>query len=299
MNIVIVDDSKTKLGLIQLCVEQIAGVTTTTFEDALSALAWCGKNTLDVLLVDFVMPDLDGIEFIKRFRSFEHTEHVPVLMITATSDKQVLYDALRTGANDFLHSPIDQLELRARVTTMLKVRSGALALIEANEKLYRMATIDDLTQVYNRRRFFEQATIEMARARRYGRALSVVMLDADHFKKINDRYGHMAGDTVLKCLAEICVLSIRPSDFIGRLGGEEFAVCLPETDGDAAYNVAERIRAAIAEASVDADGATISFTVSLGVAEIGAADQDVTSVLSRADEALYRAKSLGRNRIGA
>lgn len=297
MRIVIIDDSRTKLEYIEFCVQEIPDVETVTFEDPVVALDWCRQNPVDVLLVDFVMPTLDGAEFVRRFRANDQGEHVPILMITSLDRKEMLYDALTAGANDFLRSPIDPLELRARVTTMLRMRTAALSLIDANKKLYRLATTDELTGALNRRRFFELAGSEVQRAHRYGRPLSVIMLDADYFKKINDRYGHPAGDAVLVSIVQICQSCLRTSDFIARFGGEEFAICLPETDIDMARMVAERIRLSIAGNQVLHEGEAISFTLSLGVASVEAPDDTITILLSVADQALYRAKSEGRNRV--
>ncbi len=297
MNIIIVDDSRTKLTHIQICVEEIEGVVTHPFSDPHAALTWCQNNTPDLVIVDYMMPDIDGIEFVRRFRQLSHAEHVPLLMITSTNEKQVLYDALQAGANDFLRSPIDQMELIARARTLLKIRTGALALLKANEQLFRMAMIDDLTQVYNRRRFIEQLEAEIGRARRHGQKLALAMLDIDHFKKVNDTHGHAAGDVALKHVARLCVATMRPSDFVGRLGGEEFAICLPATEQAAARAAAERLCRRIATTAADLGDTYLPLTASIGVAEIMPGDIDATSLLTRADDALYRAKNGGRNRV--
>ncbi len=299
MNIIIVDDSRTKLTHIQICVEEIEGVATHPFSDPHAALIWCENNDPDLVIIDYMMPEIDGIEFVRRFRRLAQTEHVPVLMVTSTNEKQVLYDALQAGANDFLRSPIDQMELIARARTLLKIRTGALALLKANEQLFRMAMIDDLTQVYNRRRFIEQLEAEIGRARRHEQPLALAMLDIDHFKKINDTHGHAAGDIALKHVARLCVATMRPSDFVGRLGGEEFAICLPATEKSSARAAAERLCKRIATTAADLGEIYLPMTASIGITEIMPSDTDATAILTRADEALYRAKHGGRNRVEA
>jgi diguanylate cyclase (GGDEF)-like protein len=167
-------------------------------------------------------------------------------------------------------------------------------------KLEQEARTDVLTGCANRRAFLHQATQEFARVRRYGGELSVLMLDLDHFKSVNDRYGHRAGDASLRRLVEVCAATLRKEDLVGRLGGEEFAVLLPETGLETATEAAERLRAAVAAAAVTLDdGIPFHFTTSVGVAAMGYEDVDTEAVLSRADRALYEAKNAGRNRVVA
>ena len=168
------------------------------------------------------------------------------------------------------------------------------------DELRRLATTDPLTGVNNRRRYTEISEREIARCRRYGQPLSVMMLDADHFKRVNDTYGHDIGDRVLKSLARICRETIRDSDILCRFGGEEFTVTLPDTAPETAAEAAERLRAALAEARVPLDdGVEIQFTVSIGVTSLIDADGGLETLLARADGALYQAKEQGRNRIVA
>jgi diguanylate cyclase (GGDEF)-like protein len=167
-------------------------------------------------------------------------------------------------------------------------------------EIVRLATIDPLTGLPNRRGFFERAEIELDRARRYGRTLTVMMLDADHFKRINDEYGHAGGDAALRHLAETLSATLRASDLAGRLGGEEFAVLLPETDFAGARQLAQRVRMSIATAPLIIGGARIELTVSVGVAAVptdGPPDAAIELALRDADEAMYRAKAEGRNRV--
>ncbi len=165
-------------------------------------------------------------------------------------------------------------------------------------ELKRRAHIDVLTGLNNRRYFFELAEQELARAKRHGAPLQALMLDVDHFKLVNDTYGHHAGDRVLQKLSEICVQTLREIDLLGRIGGEEFAILLPETKGEQALEVAERLRLAVAVATVPLEqGDSIHFTVSIGVARFVATDTKIEDMFKRADTALYAAKNAGRNRV--
>lgn len=198
--------------------------------------------------------------------------------------------------------------MKARISSMMKLRSAAVglkaanaALVDANRELTRLATIDPLTEIYNRRYFLTRAEDEFARARRYGGGFSVIMIDIDHFKRIDDTHGHGGGDTVLKHLCRLIDEMLRSMDYLGRLGGEEFAICLPETEAPGAQLVADRIRAAVAGSPVllpSPDGeVTLAATASFGVAAFSAIDKDFAALLNRADAALYRAKAGGRNRV--
>jgi diguanylate cyclase (GGDEF)-like protein len=170
-------------------------------------------------------------------------------------------------------------------------------LATAERKLMLRALTDPLTGVFNRRTFLDMSSKEEARARRRGTLTSVLMMDIDHFKRINDTYGHGVGDQVIKALAEVATKGLRPTDILARYGGEEFVVTLPETDGDVAHLVAERLRASLEQAVVKADGVgEVRFTVSIGVATF-ATGVALARAMERADQALYRAKDGGRNRV--
>ncbi len=173
--------------------------------------------------------------------------------------------------------------------------SDARSAFQLELDLEKAATTDPLTGIFNRRRFLELADSEVARARRYGHALSVVMLDLDHFKQINDRFGHMGGDSVLKVLPSRLDVYLRRNDVLGRIGGEEFAIVLPESDRGAAAAAAERLRAALASQTIPLGSAAVTLTVSAGCAELSADDADFEALLKRADLALYAAKRAGRN----
>lgn len=187
----------------------------------------------------------------------------------------------------------------ANETLEARVVERTRALEEANTKLERLATVDPLTGVWNRRHFLELAAVELGRARRHNRHFSVFLLDLDHFKAVNDGHGHAAGDEVLRATVARTQASLRTSDQIARFGGEEFVVLLPETDAEGARIVAERVRAAIAATPVMVEGAAIRITASLGVASWTADEPSVEQTLRRADSALYEAKQAGRDQVCA
>jgi diguanylate cyclase (GGDEF)-like protein len=165
------------------------------------------------------------------------------------------------------------------------------------DEFRKLATTDPLTGAYNRRHVLSLSEREFARARRYHTTLSVLMLDADHFKAINDTWGHDVGDDVLKSLTMLCEAHLRTSDIFGRLGGEEFILTLPETDSAAAAGVAERVRLGVESNSIPINGENVHFTVSIGVTELADEDASFADILKRADQAVYTAKDKGRNRV--
>jgi diguanylate cyclase (GGDEF)-like protein len=190
--------------------------------------------------------------------------------------------------------------LSARLQTLRREQYlGRVEIERTRDELYALATIDALTGLLNRRRLLELAEQDLARAVRYGRPLSLIAIDLDHFKQVNDRYGHAAGDVVLGAVADVLRAQTRQHDLVGRIGGEEIAVILPETGLEAARQLAQRIRQQIGALMPVVDCMTISVTVSLGVAEAGPEDVSIQDTLKRADRALYRAKDRGRDRVEA
>lgn len=165
-------------------------------------------------------------------------------------------------------------------------------------ELQRLAIIDDLTGLFNRRHFFEVARLEFERARRYQRSLSIIMMDIDHFKDVNDSLGHLVGDAVLQIVAERCKQNMRETDVIGRYGGEEFVLLMPETSADGANMVAERLRVAIGDTPITTHGETVRITISIGLAILVGDCKDLDQLIQMADAALYAAKRGGRNTIG-
>lgn len=294
----VIDDMPASALLVAARIEGIEGVEATVFENPLEALDACRAQCPDLAIVDYIMPEMDGIEFVKAFRNITTAEFVPVIVLTAETDRRILYAALDAGATDFLRKPFDEVELIARCRTMIQLRRYYRMLSAANADLERLATTDSLTGALNRRAFLSALAEESQRIRRYGGASCVMMLDLDYFKQINDTFGHAGGDEALRLFVAGLRTHCRSTDRIGRLGGEEFAILLPETDRIHALTLAERIRAGPWVVSWPAsEGGVFSFAVSIGVAEIKEGSGDGNTALQQADLALYHAKSSGRNAV--
>jgi two-component system, chemotaxis family, response regulator WspR len=292
MKIAIIDDNLVNAKINKAYVDKLQRVDSELIFDSHKGLEYCldSANDIDMILLDYRMPNLDGLNFIQRFRNSKDKDDVPIVMITAVDEREVLREALALGANDFLTKPVDEIELRSRVRNMLKLRAS-------NLELKQLATIDDLTNVFNRRHFIKLGDKEFDRSSRYDDPLTVAILDADKFKLVNDTYGHAGGDKVLKTLGSLCKQLIRNIDFIGRLGGEEFGICFPETECLNAYQVLDRLRQHIESNTTDHNGQAIQFTVSIGLAQLSNTDSSFTTLLDRADKALYQAKETGRNKV--
>ncbi len=294
--VVIVDDVLPNALLVKGYLRRLPGTVATTFTDPVAALAWCKDSPPDLLVLDYHMPRMSGLELLREFQAVPALADVPVVIVTAEEGKDALYAALEAGATDFLRKPVDDLELIARTRNMLLLRERHLALAAANERLFALATTDALTGLATRRHFMKRLAEEIARAKRYGRSLSVAMIDLDHFKQVNDRHGHQLGDQVLRTFAECLSSTLRTVDMAGRLGGEEFAICLPETGGASAAIICERILARTRDLRIAVDDGSIGFTASIGITELHE-DDDAEDMLLRADTSLYAAKAAGRDRI--
>ncbi len=295
--IAIIDDVLPNALLLKGYAKRLDDVEAVTFTDPVEALEWCAENVPDLVMLDYLMPEMDGTEFLNRFREFDTLRDIPVVVITAAEQKEALYSALQAGANDFLRKPVDDLELIARANNMLQLRARQLELAEANERLLVLATTDSLTGLANRRHFLEKLRDELSRTQRYGRPLSVAMVDADHFKAVNDTYGHEVGDRVLQQLSNLMSQEVRDVDCVGRLGGEEFAILLPETSVEGAKVFCERLLKKIRAAEIDLGEATLRYTVSIGLTQVCKGETMTDVILNRADEALYAAKESGRDRV--
>ena len=242
-------------------------------------------------LMDWVMPGLDGIDVVRKVRAELHSRYIYLIMITSKSASVV--PAMDAGADDFIAKPFDLEELKVRL------RAGQ-RIIGLQQELERRALQDSLTGVLNRGAISQALDIELRRRSRTQLPAAVVMVDVDHFKQVNDTHGHAIGDDVLKEVARRMAAALRPYDALGRFGGEEFLVVLPDCSPASAYEVAERVRSAVAAspAAVSGTRSGVAVTVSLGVACIEGYSQETGhSLMNRADAAMYRAKTTGRNRV--
>ncbi len=265
------------------------------------ALFKAADGNFDLVIVSLALEAFDALRLCSQLRSLERTRHVPVLVVAEPDETPRLMRGLDLGVNDYISRPIDPNELVARTATQVKRRRYAERLRDNMQMSVTMALTDPLTELHNRR-YMEghlQTLIEKSHAAR--RPLSLLLLDIDHFKAVNDDYGHDAGDEVLKDFSRRLRKTIRGLDLACRLGGEEFVIVMPETEIGVAVQVGERIRALIASEPFPIQGGTraIDVTVSIGAAALSASDREGTALLKRADEALYAAKRSGRNRVSA
>ncbi len=311
--ILVVDDTALNIILLdRLLTNQ--GYQVVRAEDGISALDAIQRTPIDMVLLDINMPHMDGYEVCRRLKADENLKSIPVLFISALSDTMDKVKALSVGGVDYITKPFQADEVLARIETHMKIRNLQLALEEKNavleaeiakrqeaeQELTILAATDPLTKVFNRRHFFEFSTRELARSQRNNDSFSILMMDIDHFKNINDSYGHLIGDQVLIRFTQICQKNLRHYDVLARYGGEEFVALLPETDPAAALEIAERLRKAIEETEMLFDGQTVTLTISIGAASLDSQPGlSLEIILDRADQALYRAKENGRNQVMA
>ena len=249
----------------------------------------------ELLILDWVMPGLDGLQLCRRIRERQTTPYQYILLVTAKDDAEDVVTGLEAGADDYLTKPLDRSELRARLRVGRRILTLQKGLIQAREALRFQATHDVLTGIWNRGALLDLLQREIERASRSQSSTGLLMLDLDHFKKVNDTYGHLAGDVVLREVARRISEVVRSYDLVGRYGGEEFLVVLPDCFKDQALQSAERIRAVIAERPVLSAGVEILVTASIGVTVTTADSVAEKEILAIADTALYAAKSAGRN----
>ncbi|MCB9855806.1 MAG: response regulator [Phycisphaerales bacterium] len=269
---------------------QAEGAEVLQAADGVEGLKLLHANDIDVVLTDYHMPEMDGVNFVLAIRKVREFQTLPVLFLSGADDRQSRIRALDAGANDFIRKPFEGMELLARMRSFAR-------LAELTKALKAEARTDELTGVLARREVLLRLDELCAESRRYGSQFSCVMLDIDHFKAFNDTHGHAAGDAVLKSVAHVIKGSLRQSDHFGRVGGEEFVILCPSTPLASAASCAEKVRLAVQESSVRFEGKLLQATISLGVAEFGDILSDADYVLNAADRALYDAKRLGRNRV--
>jgi two-component system cell cycle response regulator len=307
--ILVVDDSRTQLDWLVKVLER-EGYLVTAATDGKDAIKKVRLEPPDLVLLDMILPDMDGLEVLRIVKARREDQFIPVIILSVKSDLDSKVAGLRIGADDFLAKPFAEAEILARCAAMLRIKHLQERLQDMQRKLEEQSITDGLTGLKNRRFFDERLHEEFRRAQRYGDYLSLIMIDLDHFKQVNDLHGHPAGDAVLREAAALMRASIRDPDICSRYGGEEFAVILPKTHMSGALAVAERVwrelgtkEYAIPPSGSAPHGAedaarTVSITASLGIAFYPSKDITSSELLLRyADQALYEAKKAGRNSI--
>jgi len=249
-------------------------------------------------ILDWMMPEMDGVEVCGKVRERVDSPYVYILLLSAKSQREDLVKGMESGADDYITKPFDANELKVRLRAGRRILDLQTQLMSAQEALRDQAARDPLTGIWNRNAIFDVFRRERSRAEREGNAIAIVMLDIDHFKNLNDNYGHMAGDAVLREFTRRISTSLRPYDAVGRYGGEEFLVILPGCDLAAGARHAERLRGLLSEEPFDTSEGRHTATCSLGVASTSSSSPgDTDSLIRAADAALYRAKRNGRKRV--
>lgn len=301
LRLLLVEDEPTQLLLMQRLLQK-GGYSVTTASDGEEALAKIATGQFQFLVTDWDMPGMDGVTLCRRVREAELPGYVYVLLLTGHGSTESVVAGLEAGADDYIRKPANEAELLARLKAGQRILRLEQSLREANAKIQHLSITDPLVGTYNRRYLGEQLVKDIERAWRYQRPLSVIMTDLDYFKSINDQYGHLVGDELLKSFAELALGLIRQaSDWMARYGGEEFVIVLPETPLDRAAATAEKIRARCSSEPITTSAGTLAVTASFGIASLTGPEESAIaaadSLLRRADAALYRGKREGRNRV--
>ena len=315
-HILIVDDSPRAHLLIETMLKAQGYTDLTSVESASEAFAVLGLQPggepcaieFDLVLMDLLMPEIDGLEACRRIKSSPQFADVPVIMVTAEDSAESLREAFDAGAVDYVKKPVNRVELMARVKSALRLKQETdcrkareLELVVLTEKLRKLSNVDGLTGIANRRNFDEELVRAWRRAQREGSPVALVIADIDHFKTFNDHYGHLAGDDCLRHVAQVLAQTVkRPFDLVARYGGEEFAVLLPDTPGPAAERLAEEMRKAVEDINTGNThaGEVRRVTISAGVAvAVPKPGLQAAGLIAAADSCLYLAKREGRNRV--
>jgi two-component system cell cycle response regulator len=295
VRILIADDEAVSRRMLEGALEKL-GYEVTVCADGRQALdALLADDGPRLAILDWMMPGVDGLEVCRRVRA-SAGHYVYVIILTSRDRREDVLAAYDAEADDFLVKPFDALELRARLRSGERVLALQERLLAIQEELRHEATRDPLTGLWNRRMILEQLAREFHRASRDGHAIAVTVADLDHFKAVNDKFGHAMGDIALRAASERLRSVLRSYDFIGRYGGEEFLIILPGCEPRLALSIAERARRAMSTPLI-VEGKELNLSVSLGVACSTPSTPDPAALIHAADQALYRAKAAGRDRI--
>jgi diguanylate cyclase (GGDEF)-like protein len=249
-------------------------------------------------ILDWSMPSMSGVEVCQEVRQRKDARYIYIILLTGRAETKDRILGLYAGADDYLTKPFDINDLEVRVRTAQRILELQDRLLAIGEEMRRQALHDELTGLHNRRAIDEILEREVSRAQRSGSSLGLVLCDIDNFKRINDSFGHQVGDSVIREIGKRMKAVLRPYDVIGRYGGEEYIVILPDADLRLAQEIAERLRIAVYEHKLEPSTGGIRVAISLGVTALAKGDTpDLERLIRAADTALYRAKEAGRNRV--
>ena len=294
--ILLADDNYENLLMLKHIFEN-DGYIISEARDGFDILDKASKEFPDLILLDIEMPKINGYEVCLRLKSDNGLKTIPVIFLSEHSEIVDIVTGFKLGGADYITKPFIPEELLVRVKTVISISEMINDVKKQNAQLLKISRIDALTGLFNRRYFLEVSTRELIRAKRYNHALSLLMIDVDHFKSINDTFGHHAGDQVLRSIGSICQKILRCNDIMGRIGGEEFSILLIEANITEAKLFAGRFLREISKNPVVTDMGKIFFTVSIGVAKDNEQILNVEDLMKKADIALYRAKGNGRNMV--
>jgi two-component system cell cycle response regulator len=297
MKILIVEDETIFRRMVKKYLLE-AGYDIVEAEDGQSAWELFQHEPFHLVITDWMMPRLNGPELVQKIRTSGQKNYTYIIMLTAMDDKDNVVLGLESGADEYLTKPFNSRELVARVASGMRILKLEEQLMQAHQQMEILAMRDGLTGLLNRRAIEEYAEAEFNLTVRKERAMSVILVDIDHFKNVNDQFGHKFGDHTLQQVAKILKKDLRTYDRIGRWGGEEFILILPDTQLMDAATVAERVRVRIAEMKMSLENEeTFSVHISLGAACTTGQFSSLTKLIDAADQALYQAKQTGRNRV--
>jgi len=295
--VLIIEDNAKECRLLEAYLGEL-NVRIETASDSVSGRVALERESPDLLLLDLLLPDGNGYAMIEYIKTSETLANIPILVVSAMSQVHDRVKALELGADDFIVKGFERIEFEARVRRLLRLKHSLDALGNRCDQALRQAVTDSLTGLFTHGFLRETLASQLSCARRYGWSLSLIFADIDHFKQINDRWGHATGDEVLKSIAHVMHEAVRSSDSVVRYGGEEFVILMPHTSPDDAKILAERVRSSIEALSfARPDGSPFRVTASFGISSCPQTGTDAETLLERADEAMYLAKQAGRNRV--
>jgi two-component system cell cycle response regulator len=299
--ILLVDDDPFIIRVLSDSLKEM-GYSVVVAKNGCEALELAANGDYPLILSDWVMPEMDGIELCKRIRSSQSPKYTYIILLTSLDKRDNIIQGLEAGANEYLVKPVNPAELTVRLKTARRIIDLERSLMKSLKEIKALSLRDPLTGAFNRRYLDERLPQEIKRAYRFKRPLSILMMDIDHFKSVNDNYGHCVGDSVLQAAMETLSKNIRDEvDWIARYGGEEFVIVLPETPPEGMMVVAERLRQIISSLRIDYDDGELGITASFGAVNHMPVQQmpavTSTQLVNLADRCMYNSKQTGRNKV--